>query len=293
MPTTPISSDFPFTSKFAEVHGVRMHYIEEGTGDPILFLHGNPTSSYLWRNIIPYMTSHGRCIAPDLIGMGKSDKPRIPYRFSDHSRYLEGFIASLDLANLTLVLHDWGSGLGFHYAARHENNVKAVAFMEALIKPMTWADFPPDFKMAFRLMRTPLVGWLMISVANLFVEKILPQATSRALTEDEMDHYRAPFKTVGSRKPVRQWPLEIPIDGKPADVHEIISNYSRWLQGSDLPKLLFHGTPGGIIDAKTLASCVDELKNLTIIDIGPGIHYLQEDNPHRIGEELARWYQGL
>lgn len=288
-----ISAEFPYTSRFVEVHGSKMHYIERGEGDPVLFLHGNPTSSYLWRNIIPYLEPHARCIAPDLIGMGKSDRPSLEYRFFDHSRYLEGFIDAMGLESVTLVLHDWGSGLGFHYARRHAANVKAIAFMESIVRPSSWSGFPKDFKLGFRLMRTPGVGWFMISVMNVFVKQILPQAIVRDLTAEEMAHYEAPYPNIGSRKPVRQWPCEIPIDGKPADVHSAVSDYSHWLQETELPKLLFYAEPGGIIDAATVAWCRESFPNLETIDIGAGIHFVQEDNPHRIGEELARWYQAL
>ncbi len=293
MATKPISADFPFDSNYIEISGSKIHYIDEGSGDPILFLHGNPTSSYLWRNIIPYLVPHGRCIAPDLIGMGKSDKPDLDYRFFDHSRYVEEFIEKLDLTKLTLVIHDWGSALGFHYAMRHENNIKGIAFMEALVKPMKWEDFPSDFKMGFKLFRTPGIGWLMISVMNMFVNQILPQAIVRKLTTQEKNYYGAPYKTIQSRKPLRQWPCEIPIEGKPVDVDEMMSNYNQKLQESEVPKLLFFAAPGGIIDANMVDWCKQNLKNLKIVDIGEGIHFLQEDNPHLIGEELASWYQNL
>ena len=293
MQSKQISSAFPFASRYVEVHGWRMHYIDEGSGDPILFLHGNPTSSYLWRNIIPYLTHLGRCIAPDLIGMGRSDKPDIAYRFTDHSKYVDGFIEKLGLSRITLVVHDWGSGLGFHYAARNEDRIKAVAFMEAIYRPAKWEDFPPDFRMGFRLMRTPVIGWLLISVANFFVNQILPKATVRRLGAEEMNHYRAPFTTIASRRPVRRWPCEIPIEGSPADVHQIVLDYNRWLQATPLPKLLFHATPGGIITESGARWCASHLKNITSVHIGPGIHYLQEDNPHLIGEKLAQWYRSL
>ncbi len=288
-----ISAEFPFESNFIEVNGSKIHYVDEGSGDPILFLHGNPTSSYLWRNIIPYMTELGRCIAPDLIGMGKSDKPQIPYRFSDHYKYVKGFIEKLELKNITLVIHDWGSGLGFHYAMENEDNVKGLAFMEALLKPSSWSDFPKDFKIGFKLMRTPVLGWFMISVMNVFVKQILPQATVRDFTAEEMSVYLEPYKTIGSRIPVRVWPTEIPIDGTPSDMHELISDYNLKLQNSDLPKLLFYADPGGIITSKVVDWCKSNLKNLRTVDIGPGIHYIQEDNPHKIGEELSAWYQSL
>ena len=288
-----ISTEFPFDSKFVEINGSKIHYVDEGSGDPLLFLHGNPTSSYLWRNIIPYMTKHGRCIAPDLIGMGKSEKPALDYRFSDHYSFIKGFIEKLELKNITLIIHDWGSGLGFHYAMENEDNIKGIAFMEAILKPSRWSDFPKDFKMGFKLIRTPGLGWFMVSVLNVFVKQILPNATVRKFTPEEKSIYQQPFKTISSRKPVRQWPLEIPIDGSPKDMHELVSNYSEKLQKSELPKLLFHATPGGIITPKVVEWAKEHLKKLKTVDIGAGIHYIQEDNPHKIGEDLATWYQSL
>lgn len=190
--TTEISAEFPFESRYVEVEGCRMHYVDEGEGDPVLFLHGNPTSSYLWRNVIPHMTAFARAIAPDLAGMGRSDKPDIPYRFFDHSRYVEGFIAALGLENVSLVIHDWGSALGFHYARRHEDNLRGIAFMEAILRPVRWADFPKDLKLGFKLFRTPGVVWAMISAGNVFVDKILPQAIVRRLSSEEMARYREP-----------------------------------------------------------------------------------------------------
>jgi haloalkane dehalogenase len=288
-----ISSAFPFDSRFITIHGSRIHYIDEGEGDPVLFLHGNPTSSYLWRNIIPHLTASARCIAPDLIGMGRSDKPDIEYRFVDHSNYVEGFIREMDLKNITFVIHDWGSALGFHYAMRNEANVKGLAFMEAIIKPATWSEFPAGFRMGFRLFRTPLIGWLMIAGMNVFVEQILPKAMVRPLTEKEKDYYRAPYSRVRDRKPLWRWPNEIPIDGKPADVSAIVQSYNERLQVSELPKLLFYAHPGGIINSVMVQWCQDNLRNLKVVDIGEGIHYLQEDNPHAIGSELAAWYSRL
>ncbi len=293
MTTKTISADFPFESKYVEILGSQMHYIDEGAGDPILFLHGNPTSSYLWRNIIPYLVPHGRCIALDLIGMGRSDKPDLGYRFFDHSKYVEGFIEALDLSNVTLVLHDWGSGLGFHYAMRHESNIKGLAFMEAMVKPLKWEELPASNRFGFRLFRTPGIGWVMISVMNMFLTQLMPQMTVRKLSAEETEVYRAPFQTIQSRKAVRQWPSEVPIDGRPTDVHEVIANYSLKLQESELPKILFHANPGAIINPHYVDWCKQNLKNLELVDIGEGLHYVQEDNPHLIGEELATWYQDL
>ncbi len=288
-----ISADFPYESKYVEVLGSRIHYVEQGEGDPVLFLHGNPTSSYLWRNVIPHVAPHARCIAPDLIGMGKSDTPDIAYRFEDHFRYVEGFVDALGLERITLVVHDWGSGLGFRYAQLHEDSIRGLAFMEAIVQPVSWSQFPPDFKTGFKLLRTPGVGWLMIVAMNAFVEKILPQSIVRKLSKAEMDRYREPYPTFRSRRPIRQWPLEIPIDGMPSDVHSIVSSYGEWLTQAHLPKLLIHARPGGILRADEVAWCRESFPNLDVVDVGSGIHYLQEDHPHEIGEAVAEWYQRI
>ncbi len=294
MTSEAISAEFPFESKYVDVLGSKMHYIDEGSGDPILFLHGNPTSSYLWRNIIPHVTPMGRCIAPDLIGFDKSDKPDIEYRFFDHVKYIEGFIDALGLQNITLVIHDWGSALGLHYAMRNESNIKGIAMMEAiLISVPSWDAFPPDFQEMFKGFRTPEVGWDMVVNQNMFVEGVLPNAIVRDLTEEEMNVYRAPFTDPESRKPVWRWPNELPIEGEPADVVEAVDAYGAKLQQSDLPKLLFHATPGALLPPPMVDWSKEHFSNLKTVDIGQGIHFLQEDNPHLIGQELAAWYQGL
>ena len=288
-----ISATFPFESKFIEVEESKIHYVEEGTGDPILFLHGNPTSSYLWRNIIPYAAEIGRAIAPDLIGMGKSGKPDIKYRFFDHVRYIEGFIEALGLQNITLVIHDWGSGLGFHYASRHEGNTKGVAFMEAILPIPSWDAFPEAGHDLFKSFRTKDVGEDLLINKNMFVEKVLPNFVVRSLTDEEMDYYREPYKKEASRKPLWRWPNELPIEGEPADVWEAVEAYDEWLQRTELSKILFHATPGALMSAPLVESLTSTLKNLKTVDIGPGLHFMQEDNPHKIGRELAQWYQGL
>jgi haloalkane dehalogenase len=288
------SAAFPFESRFVEVNGARLHYIDEGSGDPVLFLHGNPTSSYLWRNIIPHVTDGSRAIAVDLIGMGKSEKPDLEYRFVDHHKYVEAFIQQLELENLTLVIHDWGSALGFHYAARHANNVRGIAFMEAILAPVPrWDAFPPDFVKIFKAFRTPDVGWDMIVNQNMFVEQILPGAIGRDLSQEEMDRYREPFTDPATRKPLWRWPNEIPIEGEPADVAGVVASYNAWLQEADVPKLLFYATPGAITPPPLVEWCVASLKNLKTIDLGEGIHFLQEDHPDRIGRELANWLSDL
>jgi haloalkane dehalogenase len=289
-----ISPDLPYPSHFLEVLGSQIHYLDEGSGDPVLFLHGNPSSSYLWRNVIPYVNPLARCIAPDLIGMGKSDKPDIEYRFLDHVKYVEGFIEQMGLKNITLVIHDWGSALGFYYAMRHEGNVKSLAFMEAIIMPVpSWEMFPEASRDLFQGFRTPEVGWDMIVNKNMFVEEVLPAKVVRQLSEEEMNHYREPFREPSARKPVWRWPNELPIAGEPADVVEVVGRYNEWLQETELPKLLFHGSPGELVKAPVVEWCRQNLGNLKVVDIGEGIHYLQEDNPHLIGEQLADWYRTL
>ena len=289
-----ISAAFPCESKYIDINGSKIHYIDEGEGNPILFLHGNPTSSYLWRNIIPYLQPMGRCIAPDLIGMGKSDKPDIKYGFQDTYDYLEAFIDSLGLKNITLVIHDWGSGLGFHYANTHRDNIKGIAFMEAMVRTLTWKGMPSSgLRMAFRMMRTPGIGWLMISVANMFVKKLLPDMIIRKLSKEEIDYYEMPFPTIASRKSVRVWPIEVPLDGNPKHTYEIIKAYGEWLKESSIPKLFFYAHPGAIILKDTVEYIKSNFSNLKTVDIGEGLHFIQEDNPHQIGEEIAKWYKEI
>jgi haloalkane dehalogenase len=277
-----------------DVHGSRMHYVEEGEGAPVLFLHGNPTSSYLWRNVIPHVSGGARCIAPDLIGMGKSDKPDIDYRFVDHARYLEGFIETLGLGDVVLVLHDWGSGLGFHWARRHADRVRGLAFMEAILTPVpSWDVFPEGAREMFQAFRTPEVGWDLIAKQNVFVEQALPGSVVRKLSDEEMDAYRAPFPDEASRKPVWRWPNEIPIEGEPADVAEVVGAYSAWLQETEVPKLLFAATPGALIPAPVVEWARSALPNLEVVELGEGIHYVQEDHPEEIGRGIARWLAEL
>ena len=287
-------SEFPQSSNRVEVHGSPMHYIEAGTGDPIVFLHGNPTSSYLWRNVIPHLAPLGHCIAPDLVGMGRSGKPDIEYRFFDHVRYIDGFVDALGLQDVTLVIHDWGSALGFHYAMRHEKNVKAIAFLEAILMPLPdWQAFPAEMQEMFRAFRSPDVGWDLIVNQNVFIERILPGAILRKLTEEEMNRYREPFLEPKSRKPIWKWPNEIPIAGEPADVTAAVNDYNAKLRRSDLPKLLLYATPGAVITAPLVDWCRKNLKRLTVVNVGDGIHYLQEDHPHEIGTAIADWYAAL
>ena len=290
---TAIKPDFPFESKYIEINGSRMHYIDEGTGEPVLFLHGQPTSSYLWRNIIPHLKKTNRCIAPDLIGMGKSDKPKLDYNYHDHYDYMEKFINKLELKNITLVIHDWGSGLGFHYANTNRDNIRGIAFMEAIIRPLSWKEFPSNYKLMFKVIRAPFIGWFMLAVMNMFLKKVVPESIVRKLNKEEMDNYLAPFPTIASRKPVRRWPQQIPIDGKPEGVHKIIDAYHHWLTESDVPKLCLYAHPGAILTKKHIEYIKVSFPKTKMVDIGEGIHYVQEDNPHQIGEEIVKWLKEI
>jgi haloalkane dehalogenase len=223
MEAANISAKFPFDSRFVTVRSSSMHYVESGVGDPIVFLHGNPTSSYLWRNVIPHLSPVGRCIAPDLIGMGRSGKPEIEYRFFDHVRYVEGFLEALGLRDVTLVIHDWGSALGFDYAMRHPKNIKAIAFLEAIVLPMPdFQAFPDGMRELFTAFRSPDQGRKLIIDQNVFIERVLPNAILRKLSEEEMNRYREPYLEPKSREPLWRWPNEIPIGGEPADVAAVV-----------------------------------------------------------------------
>ena len=286
-----ISAAFPYESKFIDVHGSNIHYIEEGEGDPIVFLHGNPTSNYLWRNIIPYLSQQGRCIAPDLIGMGKSDKPDINYGFHDTYKYVEGFMERMELENITLVLHDWGSGMGFHYANLHRENIKAIAFMEAMYDAPTKFDMPFPIRMALGMIRNPLFGFLMVQVGNIFIKKMLPDMILRKLTKEELDFYAKPYPTVKSRKPLLAWPKDVPFNGdEPKDVAVAVKSWSTWLAEADIPKLGFYVTPGVAIKEKDVKIIKETFKRTELIYLGEGLHFVQEDYPHEIGQGISEWY---
>lgn len=294
MTESSISPDFTLAVRYVDVHGSRMAYVDEGQGDPILFLHGNPTSSYLWRNVIPHLRGVGRCIAPDLIGMGRSDKPDLAYRFVDHARYVDGFISALGLSRITFVVHDWGSALGFDWAMRHEKEVRGMAFMEAFLAPLSsWEQFPAEARELFQNFRTPGIAERLVLDQNVFVEQVLPGSVVRALTAEEMAHYRAPFPDRASRKPVLVWPNEIPIEGKPADVVDVVTRYRDALCRSPLPKLLFAVEPGALIPPPLVAWCRANLPNLEVVELGLGLHFIQEDHPHAIGQRLAEWVRRL
>jgi haloalkane dehalogenase len=268
-----------------------MSYVDIGEGDPIVFLHGNPTSSYLWRNIIPHVSELGRCLAPDLIGMGASGKTADgSYRFVDHVKYLDAWFEAVGATeSVTLVIHDWGSALGFYRAYRHPAQFKGIAYMEAIARAVTWDEWGPADM--FRTLRSE-AGDDLVLQQNMFVEQILPGAVLRDLTDEEMDVYRRPYAEAGeSRRPTLTWPREIPISGEPADVVKIVGEYAEWLETADIPKLLVAAKPGAILRGPTL-DYVRGWPNQTEVNV-TGSHFIQEDSPHEIGEALAAWYGKL
>ncbi len=282
--------------QYANVLGLRMAYIDVGKGDPIVFLHGNPTSSYLWRNIMPYLEGKGRLIAPDLIGMGDSQKlfPSGPnsYTFADHRTYLDALLSELGVTeNVALVVHDWGSGLGFDWSNRHRDAVKGIAYMEAIVTPVTWSDWPENATSIFRAMRSE-AGEEIVLTKNLFVERILPNSIIRDLTDQEIAEYRRPFVEAGeARRPTLTWPRQIPIDGEPEAVHSIVSDYASWLASSPVPKLFINAEPGSILIGRQREFC-RTWPNQTEVTVA-GLHFVQEDSPDEIGTAIAGWYDGL
>ena len=282
---------------FKVVNGKRLAYIEEGHGDPIVLLHGNPTSSYLWRNVIPELTASGRVIAPDLIGQGDSEKLSVSegpgrYTFEVAYEYLVGLLSELDAEqNVVLVGHDWGSALGFHWARNHPDLVRGIAYMEALVSPVEWSEWPEAARGIFQGFRSEK-GEDLVLTRNLFVEAVLPNSVIRKLTDEEMGHYRAPFSTPDDRQPTLNWPRQIPIDGEPVEMVQLVSEYGRWLEESvTLPKLFINAEPGSILVGRQREYCRSwpNQKEVTV----PGKHFVQEDSPSKIGKAIAEWLKGL
>ena len=281
----------PYPRKRIAVRDSEISYVDTGSGDPIVFLHGNPTSSYLWRNIIPYVSKLGRCLAPDLIGMGQSGKsPGRAYRFVDHARYLDAWLDALGLTkNVIFVVHDWGSALAFHRTFRYADQVQAIAYMEAIVQPRRWEELPPDSP--FHALRSDK-GEHMVLDENFFVEVMLPTGILRKLSAEEMVIYRAPYQDRASRLPTLVWPREIPIDGEPPDVVAIVEKYGKWMSQSMLPKLFFIGEPGRILVAGRGREFARSWPNQQVVTV-KGIHYLQEDSPVEIGNALAAFVKGV
>lgn len=272
-----------------------MAFAECGKGDPIVLLHGNPTSSYLWRHVIPRLSEMGRCIAPDLIGMGDSDKVEYGpegYRFRLHADYLEAFLGALDIqSNVALVVHDWGGPLGLDWARRHPAAVKGISYMETIVTPLTWDDWPEGARSIFQAMRSE-AGEEIVLEKNVFVERILPNSVLEPLSEETMAVYRRPYLEAGEcRRPTLTWPREIPIGGEPADVHEVVAANEAWMAGPDVPKLFINAEPGSILIGRQREVC-RSWQNQTEATVR-GAHFIQEDSGEEIGSLIASWLKSL
>ncbi|MEZ5572607.1 MAG: haloalkane dehalogenase [Halioglobus sp.] len=292
-----IAAAMPYEKKYQEVHGKRIAYVEVGAGDPIVLLHGNPTSSYLWRNVIPQLQGRGRVIAPDLIGQGDSEK--LPasegperYSFMVAYQYLEGLLHALDAdSNVTLVIHDWGSALGFYWAQQHPSAVRGIAYMEGIVCPMSWEDWPEGARGIFQGFRSDK-GEDLVLQRNKFVEAVLPSSVMRTLGEEEMQYYRAAFSTPDDRQPTLNWPRQIPIAGEPPQMVELVSAYGKWLEGAtNLPKLFINAEPGSILTGRQREYCRSwpNQQEVTV----KGTHFIQEDSPVEIGQAVAQWLDAL
>jgi len=291
-----ISAEERYTKKKAQVLGYTMSYVDEGSGDPIVLLHGNPTSSYLWRNIIPYLSTLGRCVAPDLIGMGDSNKLKNSgpdsYSFIEHRKYLDVLLEKIGVTkNVVFVIHDWGSALGFDWAYRYPDKVKGFVYMEAILFHYEWSDWPEDGRRIFQGFRSP-AGEEMILDKNYFVERVLPNAVLRKMTPSEMDAYRRPFLNPGEdRRPTLSWPRQIPIEGEPKEVVEIVAAYSEWLSKSDIPKLFINAEPGSILVGRARDFCRTwpNQEEITV----KGKHFIQEDSPDEIGQSIVKFIRRI
>lgn len=288
-----ISETLSYPSKYVEVYGSKMHFVEAGKGDPILFLHGIPTSCYVWRNIIPHLDSLGRCIAPDLIGMGQSDKPDIEYTVFDHIKYIDKFIETLGLKNITLIMHGWGSVIGFDYAVRQEKNCKGLVFYEAFLRSVNGEDISLPFQEQLLMLKDQENVYDLVMDGASFVDKIIPQNVMRQLTDEEMNNYRRPFMQEGTGKPLIQYLHELPRGDGKGKVDKLIADYSKKLTHSKLPKLMLYSVPGFITTIATVMWAKDNLPNLEIVDIGEELHLAQETNPQLIGETISVWLQGV
>ena len=288
-----ISAADPHPRKRVAVLDSEMAYVDTGTGPPVVFLHGNPTSAYLWRNVIPHVAPHARCLAPDLIGMGQSGRaPDGSYRFADHARYLDAWFEAVDPGgDLVLVGHDWGGALGFHWARRNQERVRGLVYMETLVLPLSWSDWPENARGIFQAMRSE-AGEELVLEKNVFVERILPMAMIRTLSPEEHEAYRRPFAEPGeARRPTLTWPRQIPVDGEPADVVRVIEENGAWLSESPLPKLFINAEPGSILTGRAREFCRGwpNQEEVTVA----GRHFVQEDSPHEIGEAVAAFVRRL
>jgi haloalkane dehalogenase len=290
-----VPAEDPFPRSRIGVRGHEMAYVDVGHGRPIVFLHGNPTSSYLWRNVIPHVRPLGRCLAPDLIGMGESAKLPDPgpgtYSFGTHAAHLEAFLEEVQLDGpVVLVLHDWGSALGFDWARRHPDRVRGMAFMEALVNPLTWADWPAVSRRIFRGMRGP-AGEELVLDKNVFVERILTASVQGGLAAEALERYRAPFREREDRWPTLEWPRQLPIENVPPAMHDVVAAYGQWLRTSEVPKLFVNAEPGSILVGR-LRQVVRRWPALTEVTVPAG-HFVPEDCPDELGRVLADWIGAL
>ena len=281
--------------KYIDVLGKQIAYVEMGEGDPIIFQHGNPTSSYLWRNILPQLKSLGRCIAMDLIGMGDSekleDKGNMTYSYDTHKKYFDGFLDAIGVeSNATLVIHDWGSALGFDWANDYPQKVKAICYMEGIVQSMEWEDWNEDAKGIFQGFRSP-AGEEMIFEKNLFIEAVLPGSILRKLSDAEMNEYRRPFNDKKSRRPTLDWPRQIPLENNPPEICRIVDSYSQWMAENNIPKLFINAEPGAILIGKQREFC-RTWKNQKEVTV-KGSHFIQEDSPNQIGNAIFDWLKGI
>jgi haloalkane dehalogenase len=294
----PLTDTFPFDSKFITIHQHQLHYIDVSKGDPILFLHGNPTSSYMWRNIIPYMSRlPARCIALDLIGFGKSERPDIDYGFVTHADYVNRFIEALNLKNITLVMHDWGNALGLYYGLHHLDNIQGFAMIEggSFFRPIPRMEdfYPIQAQALFTTLRDPIEGPELMKNVNPFLSNMKKSVLGCELSDTALRIHQAPFLDPNSRKPMWTFPTQFPINGEPKEVFEIVNEYSPILQECTTPKILFHATPGCNTPPVIVEWAKSHMHHLTTVDIGTGYHFLPEDNPTLIGQELSKWYETL
>lgn len=286
-----ISAAFSYPAHFVKTHDAKMHYIEAGQGSPLVLVHGMPTSCYLWRNIIPALSDVAHCIAPDLIGMGKSDKPAIEYTVFDHIRYFDAFIEALQLKNITLVLHGWGSVIGLDYARRHPENVKAIAFYESYIRPtLEWDTLSLPVQQLATLLNRPGASYRAIVEQNYLVNRLLPNGVLRKLSEEEMTHYRAPFATTESRKPLWQYIQDLPLGKTKGPVADLMKNCSKWLQKATQPKLMLYAVPGFITTMDTVRWAKEHLSDLTVVEMQDALHFAQETIPDVFSKSLREWY---
>lgn len=280
------------TGKFTDIDGVKMHYLEVGEGDPILFLHGIPTSGYVWRKIIPHLAPLGRCFAPDLIGFGQSAKPDIAYSISDHIHFIERFIEKLNLKKITIVMHGWGSVIGFDYAMKHERNCKGLVFYESFLRSVNGSDMALPFQEQLLNLQEQEQSLELASNGTNFVDQIMAQGLMQELTEEEMENYRSPFLH-GSSKPILQYLNELPNGDGTSKADKIIADYSAKLMRSPLPKLMLYSIPGFITTIATVMWAKENLPNLEIVEIGEELHFGQESSPDLIGEAISVWLQGV